>query len=156
MSKEQSLQSSDGRQLEIASSYFDSYGVCINWLKARSGRSISGEEIQHYEQLIVNLKDIAQLVEEVRITVQAERLKKLEIFERLRAIVVTKLGVEPEKVTPTASFTHDLGADSLDIMGLLITIQDTFNIELPDQAIQAVSTIQQTIHYISQKAETIS
>ncbi|NDJ21349.1 acyl carrier protein [Nostoc sp. B(2019)] len=80
-------------------------------------------------------------------------MKKVKVFEKVQNIVVEKLGIEPEKVTPIASFTRDLGADSLDTLELIVALEETFNIEISNQATTKLVTIQHTIDYISQQLE---
>ena len=75
------------------------------------------------------------------------------IFERLRKVVVEQLGVEEEEVVPTASFVDDLGADSLDLVELTMSLEDEFdspsrNIEIPDEDMQKIVTIQGAVDYI--------
>jgi acyl carrier protein len=64
-----------------------------------------------------------------------------ETADRVKKIVVEHLGVEPEKVTPEASFIDDLGADSLDIVELVMAFEEEFNVEIPDDAAEKISTV---------------
>ena len=68
--------------------------------------------------------------------------------ERVKKIVVEHLGVEPEKVTEEASFTDDLGADSLDIVELVMAFEEEFGVEIPDDAAEKISTVKDAIAYI--------
>ena len=75
------------------------------------------------------------------------------IFERIKPIVVEQLGVEEESVKPTASFVEDLGADSLDLVELIMSLEETFStpekkIEIPDEDAEKIVTIQNTIDYL--------
>ena len=72
-----------------------------------------------------------------------------DIAERVKKIVVEHLGVEPDKVTEAASFIDDLGADSLDIVELVMLIEKEFNIEIPDEDAEKISTVQDSIDYIT-------
>ena len=72
-----------------------------------------------------------------------------DIAERVKKIVVDQLGVEAEKVTDAASFIDDLGADSLDIVELVMLIEKEFNIEISDDDAEKISTVQDSIDYIS-------
>ncbi|MBE9035895.1 acyl carrier protein [aff. Roholtiella sp. LEGE 12411] len=92
-------------------------------------------------------------MEEIKTITHSNRLKKLKVFEKVQSIVVEKLGIEPEKVTPLASFTKDFGADSLDTLELIVALEETFNIEISNQATTKLVTVQHTIDYISQKLE---
>ena len=65
-------------------------------------------------------------------------------------IIVNKLGVDESEVTPTASFTNDLGADSLDTVELIMEFEKKFDIEIPDDAAESISTVGDAINYIEQ------
>ena len=71
-----------------------------------------------------------------------------ETAERVKKIVVEHLGVEPEKVTEEASFIDDLGADSLDIVELVMAFEEEFNVEIPDDAAEKITTVKDAIDYI--------
>jgi acyl carrier protein len=68
--------------------------------------------------------------------------------DRVKKIVVEHLGVEAEKVTEEASFIDDLGADSLDIVELVMAFEKEFDIEIPDEEAEEISTVQDAIDYI--------
>ena len=68
--------------------------------------------------------------------------------ERVKKIVVEHLGVEEEKVTPDASFIDDLGADSLDIVELVMAFEEEFGIEIPDDAAENIQTFGDAVSYI--------
>ena len=68
--------------------------------------------------------------------------------ERVKKIVVEHLGVEPEKVTEKASFIDDLGADSLDIVELVMAFEEEFGVEIPDDAAEKITTVKDAIGYI--------
>jgi len=75
------------------------------------------------------------------------------IFERLKKIVVEQLGVENEEVVPSASFVDDLGADSLDLVELIMSLEDGFSnpsrkIEIPDEDAEKMVTVQDAIDYL--------
>lgn len=72
--------------------------------------------------------------------------------EKVKAIIVDKLGVAPEEVTETASFTNDLGADSLDTVELIMEFEKAFEISIPDEdAGEKISTVGDAIQYIEEK-----
>ena len=73
-----------------------------------------------------------------------------ETADRVKRIVVEHLGVEAEKVTDEASFTDDLGADSLDIVELVMAFEEEFGVEIPDDAAEKISTVKDAIDYIDQ------
>ena len=70
-----------------------------------------------------------------------------ETAERVKKIVVEHLGVEAEKVTEEASFIDDLGADSLDIVELVMAFEEEFGVEIPDDAAEKITTVKQAIDY---------
>lgn len=69
--------------------------------------------------------------------------------ERVKKIVVEHLGVEADKVTVESSFIDDLGADSLDIVELVMAFEEEFDIEIPDDAAEKIATIKDAIDFIS-------
>jgi acyl carrier protein len=75
-----------------------------------------------------------------------------ETAERVKKIVVEHLGVEADKVTEDASVIDDLGADSLDIVELVMAIEKEFGIEIPDEDAERIATVQDAIDYIADKA----
>jgi acyl carrier protein len=73
-----------------------------------------------------------------------------ESADRVKKIVVEHLGVEAEKVTEDASFIDDLGADSLDIVELVMAFEEEFGVEIPDDAAEKISTVSDAIKYIDE------
>jgi acyl carrier protein len=71
-----------------------------------------------------------------------------DIAERVRKIVVEHLGVEEEKVTDSASFIDDLGADSLDTVELVMAFEEEFGIEIPDDAAETIQTFGDAVEFI--------
>lgn len=71
-----------------------------------------------------------------------------EITERVKSIIVDQLGVSLEEVTPEASFIEDLGADSLDIVELIMALEEEYNVEIPDEDAEKIQTVQDVISYI--------
>jgi len=70
------------------------------------------------------------------------------IDERVKQIIVEQLGVEESEVTPTAHFVDDLGADSLDIVELVMAFEEAFEIEIPDEDAEKILTVQNAIDYV--------
>jgi len=70
------------------------------------------------------------------------------IEEKIKEIIVEQLGVDPTQVTPEASFVNDLGADSLDTVELVMALEEEFNLEIPDEEAEKISTVGQAIEYI--------
>lgn len=75
-----------------------------------------------------------------------------DIKSKVTAIIVDKLGVEESEVTGDASFTNDLGADSLDTVELIMEFEKEFNIAIPDDQAEKIGTVAQAIDYISNNA----
>ena len=73
-----------------------------------------------------------------------------DIAERVKKIVVEHLGVDESKVTEGASFIDDLGADSLDIVELVMAFEEEFGVEIPDDAAEKITTVRDAIEYIDQ------
>lgn len=74
------------------------------------------------------------------------------IEDRVKNIIVSKLGVEPDKVTREATFTNDLGADSLDTVELIMEFEKEFGISIPDEVAEKIETVGDAIQYIEQHA----
>jgi acyl carrier protein len=74
------------------------------------------------------------------------------IEERVRTIVCDQLAVEAEKVTLTASFIDDLGADSLDIVELVMTMEEEFDLDIPDEDAEKMKAVGDVVKYISSKS----
>ncbi len=74
----------------------------------------------------------------------------MAVAEKVKSIIVEQLGVDNEEVTPAASFTDDLGADSLDIVELVMAFEEEFGIEIPDEDAENITTVQDAINYIDQ------
>lgn len=76
-----------------------------------------------------------------------------EIASRVKAIIVDKLGVEESEVTETASFTNDLGADSLDTVELIMEFEKEFGISIPDDQAEKIATVKDAVSYIEEHAK---
>ncbi len=76
-----------------------------------------------------------------------------DIASRVKAIIVDKLGVDENEVTPEASFTNDLGADSLDTVELIMEFEKEFNIGIPDDQAETISTVGEATKYIEDNAK---
>ncbi|MEB3298993.1 MAG: acyl carrier protein [Candidatus Sericytochromatia bacterium] len=79
---------------------------------------------------------------------ETETLSGTELFERIRAIVVEKLGVNADVVTPEASFQEDLGADSLDTVELVMAVEEAFDLQIPDEAAEGLTTVASVLAYV--------
>jgi len=76
-----------------------------------------------------------------------------DVASRVKAIIVDKLGVDENEVTPEASFTNDLGADSLDTVELIMEFEKEFDMGIPDDQAESISTVGDAIKYIEENAE---
>ena len=78
------------------------------------------------------------------------------VFDKIKAIVVEQLGVEVKDVVPTASFVEDLGADSLDLVELIMSLEESFStperkLEIPDEAAEKIVTIQDAVDFLKEQ-----
>jgi acyl carrier protein len=76
-----------------------------------------------------------------------------EISEKVKAIIVDKLSVDAAEVTPEASFTNDLGADSLDTVELIMEFEKVFDITIPEDQSESISTVGDAIKFIESKLQ---
>ena len=76
-----------------------------------------------------------------------------EIATKVKAIIVDKLGVDENEVTPEASFTNDLGADSLDTVELIMEFEKEFNIAIPDDQAEKIGTVGDAVTYIENNSK---
>ena len=74
------------------------------------------------------------------------------VFDKVKAILVDQLDVDENKVTMEASITDDLGADSLDIADIVMSIEEEFNVEVPDEQLQNIKVVGDIIKYIEENA----
>jgi acyl carrier protein len=81
------------------------------------------------------------------------RTNMSDIADRVKAIIVEHLGVEEEKVTDTASFIDDLGADSLDTVELVMAFEEEFGCEIPDDAAEKILTVKDAVEFLSAHAQ---
>jgi acyl carrier protein len=77
------------------------------------------------------------------------------VEDKVKQIIVDQLGVEPSEVTPAASFVDDLGADSLDRVELIMALEETFGVEIPDEEAEKISTVQDAVDYIQKNAKSV-
>ncbi|HET7558436.1 MAG TPA: acyl carrier protein [Limnochordia bacterium] len=77
----------------------------------------------------------------------------MEIFDRVKELAVEQLGVDAEEVTPEASFVDDLGADSLDVVELVMAFEEEFGLEIPDEDAEKIRTVGDAVNYIKEKTK---
>ncbi len=75
------------------------------------------------------------------------------VFDRVKAIVVEQLGVEAGEVTPQSKFVEDLGADSLDVVELVMALEEEFDLEIPDEDAEKIATVGEAVKYIESHTE---
>ena len=77
----------------------------------------------------------------------------MSTFERVRKVIVEQLDVSEEEVAPEASFVDDLGADSLDVVELVMGLEEEFDIEIPDEDAEKIARVQDAVNYIEEKTK---
>jgi len=77
----------------------------------------------------------------------------MSTFDRVKKVVVEQLDVAEDEVTPQASFVDDLGADSLDVVELVMGLEEEFDIEIPDEDAEKITTVQEAVTYIDEKTK---
>lgn len=75
------------------------------------------------------------------------------VFDKIREIIVEQLDVDEDKVTADASITEDLGADSLDVVDLVMSIEESFDLEIPDEEVENIKTVGDIVKFIEAKTE---
>ncbi len=75
-----------------------------------------------------------------------------DVSAKVKEIIVSKLGVDAAQITPEASFTNDLGADSLDTVELVMEFEKAFNIQIPDEDAEKIATVGDAIKYLQSKS----
>lgn len=73
------------------------------------------------------------------------------MFEKVKNIIVDRLGVESNEVTIDSRFVEDLGADSLDVVELVMAIEEEFEIEIPDEDAEKVTSVKEVVNYLTEK-----
>jgi acyl carrier protein len=74
-----------------------------------------------------------------------------DVSAKVKEIIVNKLGVDEAQITPEASFTNDLGADSLDTVELVMEFEKAFNLQIPDEDAEKIATVGDAVKYLSAK-----
>ncbi len=76
----------------------------------------------------------------------------MALMDDIKEVVVEQLSVNPDEVKPDAKFVEDLGADSLDVVELVMALEEKFDIEIPDDEAEKIQTVQDVVNYIESKA----
>jgi acyl carrier protein len=79
-----------------------------------------------------------------------EEGKSMDVDAKVKGIIVQQLGVDADKVAPEASFVDDLGADSLDVVELVMAFEEEFGVEIPDEAAEKIATVKDAIEFLKQ------
>lgn len=74
-----------------------------------------------------------------------------EVTQKIREIIMEKLGVSEEKITPQASFINDLGADSLDTVELMMALEEAFDVVIEEEEAEKIQTVQHAVDYLEKK-----
>lgn len=77
----------------------------------------------------------------------------MDTFDRVKKVLVEQLDVSEDEVTPPASIVDDLGADSLDVVEIVMGLEEEFDIEIPDEDAEKITTVKQIIDYVEEKAK---
>jgi len=78
----------------------------------------------------------------------------MDVNAKVNEIIVQQLGVDAEKVTPEASFVDDLGADSLDVVELVMAFEEEFGVEIPDEAAEKIATVKDAVTFLTSAVES--
>ncbi len=76
-----------------------------------------------------------------------------EISEKVTKIIIDKLGVDESEITMEASFTNDLGADSLDTVELIMEFEKEFNVSIPDEKAESITTVGEAVNYLEENTD---
>ncbi len=82
-----------------------------------------------------------------------KEVNNMTTFDKVKEIVVEQLGVDEADVTMDSTFIDDLGADSLDIVELIMAFEEEFNIEIPDEAAEKIKTVRDAVEYIDKEKQ---
>ena len=74
----------------------------------------------------------------------------MSTFDKVKEVIIDKLGVEEDKITSNASFVEDLGADSQDTVELIMQLEEEFGLEIPDESAESMTTVQSAVDYIEE------
>jgi len=74
----------------------------------------------------------------------------MALFDEVKEVIVEQLNVSPDEVKPEAKFVEDLGADSLDVVEMIMALEEKFEIEIPDSEAEKIQTVQDVVNYIEQ------
>lgn len=76
-----------------------------------------------------------------------------DIFEKVKGVIADKLGVEPGEITESSSFMDDLGADSLDVVDIVMAFEEEFGVKINDEELEKFSTVGDVVKYLKEKVQ---
>jgi len=76
---------------------------------------------------------------------------RVDVLEKVKEIVAERLGVDQDEIEPGSSFVDDLGADSLDVVELVMAFEEEFDLEIPDEDVEQIATVQDAVNYIIER-----
>jgi acyl carrier protein len=82
-----------------------------------------------------------------------KRVTDQEVFEKVKGIIAEQLGVDPGEVKEESSFVDDLGADSLDIVELVMAFEEAFDLDIPDEDAEKISKVKDAVNYIRERTQ---
>jgi acyl carrier protein len=110
--------------------------------------------VQNTTKIVRISHDIVFIVKSIFLRlIKPNHIIMSDIASRVKKIIVDKLGVDEAEVTPEASFTNDLGADSLDTVELIMEFEKEFNISIPDEQAETITTVGQAVSYLEEHAK---
>lgn len=75
------------------------------------------------------------------------------VFEKVKNILIEQLGLDDKEIKPESAFIEDLGADSLDVVELIMAMESEFDIEIPDEDVEEISTVEDAVRYIKENSD---
>ena len=101
----------------------------------------------------IAIKSVSLQSQNYIFSINQKKINMSDIASRVKAIIVDKLGVDEKEVTNEASFTNDVGADSLDTVELIMEFEKEFNIAIPDDQAEKIATVGDAVTYIEKNAK---
>ena len=119
----------------------------LYWLERDGFWSVAASLLEQDDQRLIDFG--SQVLEQAEY--QEDQGYSGEIFEKIRGIIAEQLGLDPSEITPDSNFTSDLGADSLDLVELVMAVEEEFDIEIPDEAVEQITTLGEAIRALTEK-----
>ncbi len=109
----------------------------------------NSDDLRHYKKIVNILREIKNIMDDIEVIIKIANTD--EVFTKVREVVTNILGVKANNVILSANFVNDLGADSLDTLELIMALEETFKIEIPDDTAEKILTVQQVVDYINEQ-----